>query len=62
MKKRCEICLDFTSNQIKASCGHLSFICPTCVEQCKDGIENEKCGKCENKGEAFLCGREAGFQ
>ena len=22
----------------------------------------EKCGKCENKGEAFLCGREAGFQ
>ena len=37
-------------------------MCSVSVIGCKDGIENEKCGKCENKGEAFLCGREAGFQ
>lgn len=45
--KECEICYDKTTQQIRASCGHMSYICIACQHDCD--VDDHECAKCENE-------------
>ncbi len=44
---KCEICEDPTDSKIQASCGHGSYICLECQDECEESLKADICLGCQ---------------